>query len=203
MSVRSGRNFTTLQNLQLVGSEAGDSGVGMLELKQGLTNTASTVSVQMYGGGATGVVAVSRQDPYFHISNAGLSIGTGFIQIIQGDAKGTLRLSAAVEDDRAYTLPAKSGRIALIGSFLIAHAAISANSYESTIVTVTGIRTDDTVGVSVSKAGVGSAFISARGFAIPIDVVSATNRLEILFWNPTGTATTAHSSTYVYTVTRD
>ena len=57
-----------------------------------------------------------------------------------------------LEADRAYTFPDKSGRFPIMGTFAIQLPAIAAGtSTQSTIATVTGIRTEDGLGVWLNR----------------------------------------------------
>src|SRR3990167_10259739 len=134
MSTKYGRNFTNFQNVGLTGSPtSAPIGVGMIEMAPGVTQANSTVSISMIGSGTVGSENSANEHPYFHISNAGLSVGTGFIRLTAvGSSPYTTirsRVSTYLDSDVALTLPAKSGGIGITGTFTINLPAITAGNW--------------------------------------------------------------------------
>ena len=82
MSTRYGKNFTNFQNVGLQGSSSSAPvNQGILEMGAGVTQANSTISISLIGSGTVSSENSANEHPYFHISNAGLSVGTGFIRM--------------------------------------------------------------------------------------------------------------------------
>ena len=196
MSTKYNRNFTNFQNISVGGSgTAAPENVGMFEMKQGLTNAASTVSISMIGSGTAGSENSANMHPYFHISNAGLSIGTGFIRLTALGASpyGTIRASAAFQEDAAWRLPALSGIIGVFGTASVGLESIGANTtYTTTVVLATAgapvDRPDMTCIFGFSRLN-GTA--TSRSQPIYLGNTPTNSGVELLFANPSATATTA------------
>ena len=206
MATKDGQNFTSFQNVRLKGSGVSSGGVrspGHFLMGSGRSQFSdTTISVQPISGSTVGSENGSVEAQYFHIEDAGLSLGTGHIRIAAGDNSTTVSIGATQDSDYALTLPSMSGTIPVMGTFEVAHAAVGSLNYESTIVNVAGIRVDDAVIITPQLTGVGSVFISARGKLLVGDVVASNGQLEILFVNVFTTTTRASSSIYAYSVIR-
>ena len=117
---------------------------------------------------------------------------TDYEQTVQGDATYT-------DQDMTITLPAKSGKIALGGTFLVSFPAGNAiNSVISTAVTITGLRVED--GVTATFQG---SFATA-GIALS-GVVPTADTLTVYMTNTTGKGLTTLNVVeriVAYTVTR-
>lgn len=192
MSSKYGRNFTNFQNIGLTGSPtSAPANVGMLEMKPGLTQAASTISLSMIGGGTAGSENSANEHPYFHISAAGLSIGSGFIRLTNVGASpyGTIRLKSAtyLDTDTAYQLPAKSGTIPIAGTFIVQLPAIVAASWAETNVVVTGIREED--GLIVSLQDTFNTVTTDRVMAFLAGASPRNGNVHLTFMNPSATAT--------------
>ena len=196
MSSKYGRNFTNFQNIGLTGSPtSAPASVGMIEMKPGLTNAASTVSISMIAGSTAGSENGAEEHPYFHISNAGLSIGTGFIRLTALGAApyGTLRASAAFQEDQAWRLPALSGIIPVMGTIAVGLEAISGNAVYTTHIVLS------TAGAPVDRPDASYMFqmsrlngtATTRGFPVLIGNTPTNTGVELFFINPSGTATAA------------
>lgn len=66
--------------------------------------------------------------------------------------EGTLSLGANVDGARAWQLPNKSGTMPIAGTFALQLPA-AASAFFSTVVTVSGIRANDGLTVSLSETG--------------------------------------------------
>ena len=196
MSSKYGRNFTNFQNVGVTGSPTSEPiNVGMIEMKPGLTNAASTVSISMISGSTAGSEAGAVQHPYFHISNAGLSIGTGFIRLtsLGSSPYGTIRASAAFQEDQAWRLPALSGILGVFGTLSVGLESIVANSTLTTTIVLS------TAGAPVDRPDMTCIFgfsrlngtTTARSQPIYIGNTPTNSGVELLFANPSATATTA------------
>ena len=208
MSTKYNRNFTSFQNVEVKGSGTADpANVGMFEMQQGLTNAASTVSISMIGSGTNASENSANMHPYFHISNAGLSLGTGFIRFTALGASpyGTLRASAAMQEDKAWRLPALNGLIGVMGTLAVGLESIGANAVYSTNVVLTTIgagapsRPDGAYIFGFSKLNGTS---TTRGFPVCIGNTPSNSGVELFFINPSGTATAAGTWEMSYVAVR-
>ena len=195
MSVKYKKNFTNFQNVSVQGSQ-GDR-TGMFEMLQGATNPASTVSISMIPGGIAGSGNGTNEHPYFHISNAGLSLGTGFIRFTALGAApfATLRVSAAFQEDQAWRLPALSGIIPVAGTLIVGLEAISGITVYSTNIVLTTAgnpvdRPDASYIFGVSRL---SGTATTRGFPVYLGNTPTNGGVELFFNNFSATATVAQS----------
>lgn len=195
MSVKYKKNFTNFQNVSVQGSQ-GDR-TGMFEMLQGATNPASTVSISMIGGGTAGSENSANEHPYLHISNAGLSLGTGFLRFTALGAApfGTLRVSAAFQEDQAWRLPALSGIIPVAGTLIVGLESIGANTVYSTNIVLTTAgnpvdRPDASYIFGVSRL---SGTATTRGFPVYLGNTPTNSGAELFFNNFSATATAAQS----------
>src|SRR3990167_798683 len=148
-----GRNYTGFQNVQVKGT---GSAAGVVRF------------VSVGGEGQTITITQGEGEAkYLHLEGTGLSLGTGYIRIIEasGTSDGTLSIGN-IEGQRAWKLPDKSGTIALSGTFNVQLPAASKNIF-STIVTVAGIRTNDAVTVTLAE-GAGTYVYGNSATAIDI-----------------------------------
>lgn len=203
MSTKYGRNFTNFQNIGLQGSgTTSPTGVGMIEMAPGATQAASTLSIAMIGSGTVASENSANEHPYFHISNAGLSLGTGFIRLSAvGSSPYTTiraRTSTYLDTDVALTLPAKSGGIPICGTFTLHLPAITAGNFASTNVVIAGIRAEDLFLCQFMTPSE-TAITSDRGRAFLSGALPTNTGVNLTFFNPTATATVygAHTMAYV------
>ena len=195
MATKYGKNFTGFQNLSIKGSgTVATPSPGFLEMAPGVTQASSTISVSMIGSGTAGSENSANEHPYFHISNAGLSIGTGFIRLTAlGVAPyGTIRASAAFQEDQAWRLPAFSGILGAMGTMAVGLEIIAASGVYSTNVVMASPasdRPDMTCIFGVSRLN-GTA--TTRGVPIYIGNTPTNTGVE-LFFIATGTATVAQT----------
>lgn len=195
MATRYGKNFTNFQNVALQGSSSSAPvDQGMLEMGAGGFDK-STVSISPISGSTAGSESGSVEHPYFHISNAGLSVGTGFIRLTNLGASpyGTIRVSAAFQEDQAWRLPSFSGILGAMGTMNVGLETIAANQVYSTNVVMASPaadRPDMTCIFSVSRLN-GTA--TTRGFPLCMGNSPTNTGVELFFINPTGTATVAQT----------
>lgn len=214
-----GKNFTDFRNINLrgdsyVGGTPGGSTGGALRfasgpafggLSGGVSGWDTTVSVVPFSGSTVGSGNGSIENPYLHIANTGLSVGTGFIRFVPfgGSNAGTLSVNTSYNDtDRAWTLPSKSGTFGITGTFSVDLPVVASAGYLSTVVTVTGIRSEDGVVITPMDNGAAGAIISARGVVVPANVVPGNGNITINFVNVFATATIARTGIFGYTAVR-
>lgn len=191
MSTKYNRNFTNFQNLSVSGSGTGvDAKVGFIEMQQGATNAASTLSISMLSGSTGASINGSVEAPYFHISNAGLSLGTGYIRLTANGSSpyGTLSVASSFEEDGAWQLPGDNGIIPTMGTLSVGLESISANSTYSTNIVLGDEKPDASYIFGFSRLN-GTA--TTRGFPIYIGNTPTANGVELFFINADGTATVA------------
>ena len=202
MSTKYGRNFTSFQNISLKGSinESGGQQPPMVEMFPGVTQAPSTLSISMIGSGTNGSGNSANEHPYFHVSNAGLSVGTGFIRMtnLGSSPYGTLRLSSLIETDTAYRLHARSGGIGITGTFVVQLPAVT--SWTETAVTVTGVRREDAVVCMIQD--IGYTVTTERTQPILTGARPENGYIYLTFYNPTGTATLYSPMVVAYTAFR-
>lgn len=196
MSTKYGRNFTNFQNVGLQGSpSSAPIGVGMIEMKPGLTQAASTISLSMIGSGTAGSENSANEHPYFHISNAGLSLGTGFIRLTALGAApyGTLRASAAFQEDQAWRLPALSGILPVMGTFTVGLESIAADQTYQTLVvlSVAGNPVDRPDASYIFGFSRMNGTATTRGLPVYIGNTPTNSGAELVFINASTTATVA------------
>ena len=129
----------------------------------------------------------------------------GVVQFLATNAlESTLSVNTSYQDSNyQWTLPAKSGVFPISGTFSVDIPVIAAASYAlDTIVTVAGIRAEDGVTITPLNNGATGALMSARGYAMPINVVPGNGNLTITFANPLATATIFRTAIYAYTAVR-
>lgn len=153
MSTKYGKNFTNFQNIGLQGSPtSAPVDQGMLEMSAGAF-VKSTISISPISGSTVGSEAGAVESPYFHISAAGLSLGTGFLRMtnVGSSPYGTFRIRSSTyfDTDTAYQFPAKSGIFPIMGTFNVQLPVIVAGDFSRTAVSVTGIRSEDGLVVTI------------------------------------------------------
>lgn len=208
MSTKHGGNFTNFQNISVRGSGTQDpQNTGHFEMFQGLTNNPSTVAIRMIGSGIAGSENSSNEHPYFSVSNAGLSLGTGWIRLTNAGASpyGTLSVSGfAGQGDRAWRLPGLNGIMGVFGTLEVGLEAITANYVYSTNVVLTSGAfpqhfRDMTCIFGVSRL-TGTA--TTRGYPIYVGNTPGPAGVELFFSNPFGTGTVAQTMEMNYICAR-
>jgi|SRR5581483_1686762 len=114
----------------------------------------------------------------------------------------TVSISGTTQDQPfAITLPNKSGTLPISGTFSVDLPVIASSGYLSTVVTVTGIRTEDGLNVSQQSFGV-NGNLSARGAAVVAEAIPGNGSITLTFVNAFATATIARTSVMAYTAVR-
>ena len=208
MSTKYDRNFTNFQNVSVSGSGTSTppQNVGMIEMKQGATQLASTISISNIPGGIAGSVNGTNEHPYFHVSNAGLSAGTGFIRLtnVGSSPYTTIRARTAtyLDTDVALSLPAKSGLIGISGTFTVMVPALAADAISQTTVVISGIRAEDGFLANFMSGAYETAITTNRG-VLHLAAARPTNTgVELIVTNPTTTATGYSTVIGAYTAFR-
>jgi hypothetical protein len=173
----------------------------MLEMAPGATQAKSTISISMIGSGTAGSENSANEHPYFHISNAGLSIGTGFIRMtnVGGTPYSTIRVAANQEADAAFKLPHRSGSIPIAGTFVVDLEAIAAETLYSTNVVVAGFRTEDAIVCSIQNS---QATFGTRGYVYIAGARPSNSGIAMSFFNAGATTTVAGQISVAYVTVR-
>ena len=126
-----------------------------------------------------------------------MSLGTGFIRLTNLGASpyGTIRASAAFQEDQAWRLPALSGIIGVFGTIAVGLETIAAAQHYSTniVLSVAGApvdRPDMTCIFGVSRLN-GTA--TTRGFPIYIGNTPTNTGVELFFHNVGATSSVAQT----------
>lgn len=106
----------------------------------------------------------------------------------------------AQEDTYVANLPLKAGTFGITGTFTVNLGSIAANAIASTNVVVSGIRVDDGI-VATIQNGTTTA-LTNRGFAILNQARAANGGMELVFVNPTASATVYADVVVAYTAVR-
>ena len=165
----------------------------MIEMKQGATQAASTLSVAMIGGGTVGSGNSANEHPYFHVSNAGLSAGTGFIRLtnVGSSPYTTIRARTAtyLDTDVAISLPAKSGLIGISGTFTVMVPALAGGALSQTAIVITGTRAEDGLVANFMSGAYETAITTNRGYLTLLSARPTNTGVELIIANPSATAT--------------
>lgn len=108
---------------------------------------------------------------------------------LQGDAAGTLSFDSTEGVERAWKFPNKSGTFPIMGTFAVQLPSASEADF-STIVTVSGIRTEDGVVVQLNGANDAArtyGFAQSTGYIL-VQSVPGNGNITLYFNNP-GNAT--------------
>lgn len=126
------------------------------------------------------------------------SSNPGMLKVEGGGFHGTASVSTSyLDQDVAWTLPAKSGGVPITGTFSVDLQGVAATTFTyTTAVTVSGIRVEDAVTVTLNGAIVNSARILVG--AVP----SAANTLTLYFINIGCAAAGQYAITGAYTAYR-
>lgn len=118
--------------------------------------------------------------------------GPGMLRVVAANGiEGTLSVNTTYQDQNfAWTLPAKSGTFGVSGTFAIDLPVVASGGYQSTAITLTGVRAEDGV-IVVPQNIVPIALQSARGALVVSQVVPTANTLTLTLVNPFATATVA------------
>lgn len=191
MSTKYDRNFTNFQNVSL----GGTNGPAMIEAKGSVTNGPTTIAVEMISGSTVGSENGSVENPYLHVANAGLSVGTGYIRYVPfgGSTAGTLSVNTNYNDtDRAWVFPSKSGTFPIAGTFAVDMPAVGAGAFSETAVTVSGIRVED--GIIATVQNTFQTVTTSRGHATLTGANAQNGYIYLTFFNFGTTATIPEDS---------
>lgn len=117
------------------------------------------------------------------------------------DIGGTLRADLSEGLDRAWTLPNKSGTFPISGTFTVNLPAIVANDFARTAVTVSGIRVEDAILVTIQ----GDSLKNAGAIQHPAVLIAAkagNGSMTLTFASPSGTTTAYQDIICAYTAVR-
>lgn len=119
---------------------------------------------------------------------------------IEGDGGkvGTLAVRSSQSADRQWFLPDKNGTLPITGTFAVNLPAVT--SWGETMVTVTGLRTEDALVCNVQNQC--ATVTTGRTFPILTGASAQNGYVYLTFYNPTGTATLYTDLVVAYTVAR-
>lgn len=128
----------------------------------------------------------------------------GAIRVVAAsDLESTLSVNTTYQDaNYAWTLPAKSGLVGVSGTFTVNLPAISAGSYTETAVVVAGLRAEDGLVCSMMNNAYETIITTNRGFIMLGQARPSATGIDMVFLNPTATATVVESPIIAYTAFR-
>lgn len=190
------KTFTGFSNVLLKGTATDNASAKEAELRfeLGGAKTDTTLTVAQRGG--------SQEFPYLRVAGAGLSIGTGFIEVVRGSYSSTLAINSYQDKDYAISLPSKSGQIGVSGTFTVNLPVIGAASYTETAFVLSGIRAEDGLVCSLMSNSYETAVTTNRGFVMLGQARPSATGIDMVFLNPSATATVVQSPIIAYTVFR-
>lgn len=127
--------------------------------------------------------------------------GTANLRFAVDAAAGTFRADLSEGLDRAYVFPNKSGTFPISGTFSVNLPAIVANDFARTAVTVSGIRVEDALVVTVQ----GDPLKNAGAIQHPAVLLAAkagNGSVTLTFSSPSGTTTAYQDIICAYTAVR-
>ena len=126
-----------------------------------------------------------------------------FRVVASNTLESTLSVNTTYQDNNyQWTLPAKSGLIGISGTFTVNLPAISAGSYTETAVVVSGLRAEDGLVCSMMNNSYETAVTTNRGFIMLGQARPSATGIDMVFLNPTATATVVESPIIAYTAFR-
>lgn len=137
--------------------------------------------------------------------NVGDSVSSpGAIRLVATSGlESTLSVNDTYQDSNyAWNLPAKSGLIGISGTFTVNLPAIVAAGVTTTFAVVSGLRAEDGFSASVMNNAYETAITTNRGVVILASARPSNTGIEMVFVNPTGTATGILSPIIAYTAFR-
>lgn len=128
----------------------------------------------------------------------------GVVRFVASSAlESTLSVNATYQDSNyQWNLPAKSGLIGISGTFTVNLPAILAGSYTETAVVVAGLRAEDGLVCSMMNNAYETAVTTNRGFILLGQARPSATGIDMVFLNPTATATVVESPIIAYTAFR-
>lgn len=125
--------------------------------------------------------------------------GSVAIRLAVNAVEGTMSADQ-IEASRAWRFPDKSGTFPIMGTFAAQLPAATTNQF-STIVTVSGIRTEDGLVVILNR-GLGTYTYGTQGTAYVLHgATPGAGNITLSFWNP-GNATGYVEQVYSYVAVR-
>lgn len=128
----------------------------------------------------------------------------GIIRFVATDAlESTLSVNTTYQDSSyRWYLPAKTGQLGVSGTFTVNLLGVGAGSFISTAAVVSGIRAEDGLIVTMMGGAYETAVTTNRGFTILGSSRPTATGIEMVFLNPTATASAGASFTVAYTAIR-
>lgn len=132
------------------------------------------------------------------------SSAPGAIRIVATNAlESTLSVNTTYQDSSyTWTLPAKSGLMGVSGTFTVDVPALAAASIQQTTVVISGIRAEDGFLVNAVSGAYETAVTTNRGVLSVLSGRPTNTGVELIIFNPSGTATGASTITCAYTAFR-
>lgn len=138
-----------------------------------------------------------------YLKGTGGNPGLVRFNAVTGGFEGTLTVPATyVDKDLAWSLPAKSGLIGVSGTFTVNLPAINAGSYAETAFVLSGIRAEDGLVCSMMSNSYETVVTTNRGMIFLGQARPSATGIDMVFLNPTATATVVQSPIIAYTVFR-
>ena len=129
--------------------------------------------------------------------------GSTYIRLEGGGATaGTLTFDSSENISRAWRFPNKSGTFPVSGTFTVGLPAIAASSYGETAVTVSGIRREDALVVTIQNLGGTTVTATNRTYPFIAGARAENGYTYLTFYNPSTTATTAAEIVLAYAAVR-
>ena len=130
--------------------------------------------------------------------------GPAAIRLVATNAlESTLSVNTTYQDSNyQWTLPAKTGLIGVSGTFTVNLPAINAGSYAETAVVVSGLRAEDGLVCSMMNNSYETVVTTNRGFIMLGQARPSATGIDMVFLNPTATATVVESPIIAYTAFR-
>lgn len=128
----------------------------------------------------------------------------GALRVVATSAlESTLSVNTTYQDSNyQWTLPAKSGPIGVSGTFTVNVPAVSAGALAQTTVVVAGLRAEDGFSASVMNNAYETSVTTNRGYLVLLSARPTNTGVEMVFANPSGTATGVLSPIISYTAVR-
>ena len=130
--------------------------------------------------------------------------GPGAVRFVATDAlESTLSVNTTYQDSSyQWYLPAKSGLVGVSGTFTVNLPALVADQITQTAVVVAGLRAEDGFACSIMSGAYETAISTNRGVAVLLSARPSNTGIDMIFINPTGTATGVQSPIIAYTAFR-
>jgi len=188
------KTFTGFSNVILKGTSTDNASAKEAELRfeMGGAKTDTTLTIAQRGG--------SQEFPYLRVAGAGLSIGTGFIEVVRGSFSSTMSVGSTQDANYAVVMPSMSGTVPVCGTFTVQMPAIAAGAFSGTNVVLTGARADAALVCTIQNTF--KTVTTDRGSAALIGAVPAAGYAHLTFFNFGTTATIPNTVVCSYAMTR-